>query len=247
MRKRAFDRVGSSAMLVRLCVVLVVCYAVIRRRPTKSLTSSPRSGLDGSSSDVRSPRAASASTSGTSRSAVQTTQRIWMNRRREEIALVGVQEAGERPPIVVAPSGRSPRLVRFFRFVRFSMVGASGIVVNEAALALFVGIFHVHYVVGALLATPCSTLWNFILLEIWVFKNTSHRHRRWHRWVMLMVVNNIANFATLPLLVLGTSVLGINYLISNLVTLILVVVARFALADRIWAPALDAEASGTEI
>jgi putative flippase GtrA len=246
MRERIVDRAGSSAVFVRLCIVLVVCYAMIRRRPAKSLTSSPRSGLDGFSSDERS-RAASAPTSGSSRSAEQMTQRIWMSRRREEIALVGVQDAVEGPPIVAARTGRSPRVDRFLRFVRFSLVGASGIVVNEAALALFVGIFHVHYVVGALLATPCSTLWNFILLEIWAFKNTSHRHRRWHRWVMLMVVNNIANFATLPLLVLGTSVLGINYLISNLVTLILVVVARFALADRIWAPALDAEASGTEI
>jgi putative flippase GtrA len=101
-------------------------------------------------------------------------------------------------------------------------------------------------VVGALLATPCSTLWNFILLEIWVFKNTSHRHRRWHRWLMLMVVNNIANFATLPLLVLCTSVFGINYLISNLFTLILVVLARFALADRIWAPAREPELASFE-
>jgi putative flippase GtrA len=105
----------------------------------------------------------------------------------------------------------------------------------------------VNYIVGAVLATPCSTLWNFILLEVWVFKNTSHRHRRWHRWIMLMVVNNIANFATLPLLVLCTSVLGINYLISNLLTLILVVLARFALADRIWAPARDIEMPPTEV
>ncbi len=170
-----------------------------------------------------------------------------MSRRREEIALVGVQEEGEPLPIVAAPTDRSPRVVRFLRFVRFSMVGASGIVVNEAALAVFVAIFHVNYIVGALLATPCSTLWNFILLEVWVFKNTSHRHRRWHRWIMLMVVNNIANFATLPLLVLCTSVLGINYLISNLLTLILVVLARFALADRIWAPALDIEMPPTEV
>jgi dolichol-phosphate mannosyltransferase len=169
-----------------------------------------------------------------------------MGRRREQVALVGVQEEVEPLPNVAARPERSPRLVRFLRFVRFSLVGASGIVVNEAALALFVGVFHVNYVVGALLATPCSTLWNFILLEIWVFKNTSHRHRRWHRWLMLMVVNNIANFATLPLLVLCTSVLGINYLISNLFTLVLVVLARFALADRIWAPARDPELAAFE-
>ncbi|MDQ1379694.1 MAG: dolichol-phosphate mannosyltransferase [Actinomycetota bacterium] len=169
-----------------------------------------------------------------------------MGRRREQVALVGIQDEVDPAPLAAAPVDRSSRRVRFFRFVRFSIVGASGIIVNEAALALFVGAFHVNYVVGALLATPCSTLWNFILLEIWVFKNTSHRHRRWHRWLMLMVVNNIANFATLPLLVVCTSVLGINYLISNLFTLILVVLARFALADRIWAPARDVQPPSLE-
>jgi putative flippase GtrA len=149
-------------------------------------------------------------------------------------------------PAVVGRPGRSRRFVRFVRFVRFSIVGASGILVNEAALAVFVSVFHVNYVVGALLATPCSTLWNFALLEVWAFKSSSHKNRRWQRWLMLMLVNNVANFATLPLLVLCTSVLGINYLISNFFTLVLVIVARFALADWIWAPARETEVPSFE-
>lgn len=165
-------------------------------------------------------------------------------RRREQAALRALRNEvwGETyVPPASEPLGRSRRLARFIRFVRFSIVGASGILVNEAALAVFVGVFHVNYIVGALLATPCSTLWNFVLLEVWAFRSESHKNRGWHRWLMLMVVNNVANFATLPLLVFCTSVLGINYLISNFFTLVVVVLARFALADWIWAPARESE------
>ena len=125
---------------------------------------------------------------------------------------------------------------RILRFLRFAAVGASGIVVNEVALAVMVSGFGLHYVVGALLATQCSALWNFALFETWAFKTRSYRNRRWQRWAMLMLVNNVANVATIPILVLCTSVLGIHYLISNILTLGIVIAARFALADWIWAP-----------
>ena len=165
-------------------------------------------------------------------------------RKREQAALRSLRYEvwGESyvPPLEVS-ADRSRRFARFVRFVRFSIVGASGILVNEAALLVFVGVFHVNYIVGALLATPCSTLWNFVLLEVWAFRSESHKNRGWHRWLMLMVVNNVANFATLPLLVFCTSVLGINYLISNFFTLVVVVLARFALADWIWAPARESD------
>jgi len=126
---------------------------------------------------------------------------------------------------------------RIRRFTRFAVVGASGIVVNEVAMAIMVSGFGIDYVVGAVLATQCSTLWNCALVDFWAFKGSSHRNRRWQRWLMLIMLNNAANLATIPLLIFLTSVLGINYLISNLVTILLVVGVRFALADRIWAPA----------
>lgn len=126
------------------------------------------------------------------------------------------------------PRGRSAGLARF------GVVGASGIVVNEAAIALLVSGLGLHYVVGYLLATQCSTLWNFAFIETWAFRTASPKNRRWHRFVMLMVVNNIANVLTAPLYVAFTSGLGINYLVSNILTLAVVFVGRFAVAERIW-------------
>jgi hypothetical protein len=51
----------------------------------------------------------------------------------------------------------------------------------------------------------------------------------------LLVVNNAANLLTAPLFFLLT-VVGINYLVANLLTLGLVFLLRFLFAERIWAP-----------
>jgi putative flippase GtrA len=143
-------------------------------------------------------------------------------------------------------AGDKRGFVRFMRFIRFAIVGASGIIVNELALAIFVSGFKLNYVVGSLLATPCSTLWNFALLERWAFRSNSHKNHAWQRWAMLMLINNAANIATIPLLVFCTSVLGINYLISNFFTLVVVILARFAFADWIWSPPRDVQVPSLE-
>jgi putative flippase GtrA len=138
-----------------------------------------------------------------------------------------------------ANGAKGARLTRTTRarsagFVRFGIVGASGIVVNELAIAALVSGLGLHYLVGYLLATQCSTLWNFAFVETWAFRTASPTNRRWHRFVMLMVVNNVANVLTAPLYVAFTSLLGINYLVSNILTLGIVFIGRFAIAERIW-------------
>jgi dolichol-phosphate mannosyltransferase len=124
---------------------------------------------------------------------------------------------------------------RVHRLGRFGLVGLTGIAVNEAALAVLVGGLQLHYVVGYLLATQFSTLWNFGWIETWAFKSVSPTNRRTVRLGSLFLVNNVANLLTAPLFWLLT-VAGINYLVANLLTLGLVFVLRFLFAERIWAP-----------
>lgn len=124
---------------------------------------------------------------------------------------------------------------RVHRLGRFGLVGLTGIAVNEAALAALVGGLHLNYVVGYLLATQFSTLWNFGWIETWAFKSVSPTNRRSVRLGSLLVVNNAANLLTAPLFFLLT-VVGINYLVANLLTLGLVFLMRFLFAERIWAP-----------
>jgi dolichol-phosphate mannosyltransferase len=119
---------------------------------------------------------------------------------------------------------------------RFGLVGASGLAVNTLALALLAGAAGVHYLLAAALATQASTAWNYALTEGWVFRGRAGRHRPLHRAAIFFAINNAALAARVPVLYVLTTGLGINYLASNLMTLVLLFAVRFALADRwLWA------------
>jgi putative flippase GtrA len=122
-------------------------------------------------------------------------------------------------------------------FSRFTAVGAAGLVVNQGLLWLLVSDAHVQYLVGAALATVGSTTFNFAGIESWVFRGRSRPGVRGlaGRFVAYGAVNGGALLFRLPLLYVLTSGLHIHYLLGNLITLVALALARFALSDRlIW-------------
>ena len=129
---------------------------------------------------------------------------------------------------------------------RFGLVGATGLVVNTVVLAALADLVGLYYVAAAVFATQASTLWNFTFTELWVFSDREHRGRGLRRMAMFFVVNNLALALRVPVLIALTAGLGIHYVLSNLLSLALIFVARFTLADLwIWAKSdsLAAEAA----
>ena len=121
------------------------------------------------------------------------------------------------------------------RMFRFVTVGASGLAVNTLALAAFTELAGFYYLWSAVLATQVSTAWNFALTEAWVFRDREHGRHAAFRLVSFWFMNNLALWVRGPALVLLTSVLGMHYVISNLVTLGALTVARYLFADTwIW-------------
>jgi len=118
----------------------------------------------------------------------------------------------------------------------FFAVGLSGLVVNSAALALFVSVFHVHYVPGLVVATACSTTWNFWLVERWVFTDSPSGVRStMRRFAQFAAVNVVALLGRGPIVVVLTETFNIHYLLSNAASLGALFVARYLLADKmIW-------------
>lgn len=113
-------------------------------------------------------------------------------------------------------------------------MGATGVVVNQLLFWLWVGVAHRYYVLGAVVATQGSTLWNFGLTERWVFPGNGVR-RLGARLSWFLAVNNSTLLLRVPLLALLLSVLGVNYLLSNLLTLAALFLLRFLISDRfIW-------------
>jgi glycosyltransferase involved in cell wall biosynthesis len=124
------------------------------------------------------------------------------------------------------------------RFGKFGLVGITGIAVNSLALVVFRGGLGLSVIVAALLATQCSSVWNFLLVERFVFRGTAPARSFTGRAVAFLAMNNLAFLLRGPLLLALVSAFGLHYLVANLISLCTLTVARFALADRwIWGTA----------
>jgi dolichol-phosphate mannosyltransferase len=121
------------------------------------------------------------------------------------------------------------------RLAEFALVGATGILVNSLVLYLATTRLNIYYLYSVVIATVASTLWNFMFTELWVYRAASQSGGRIRRFALFSSMNIGALALRGPLIYLMTSTLGLYYLISNLITLILMVGIRFLLADFvIW-------------
>jgi glycosyltransferase involved in cell wall biosynthesis len=132
------------------------------------------------------------------------------------------------------------------RAVRFAVVGASGLIVNQLLLVSFTDMAGMFYLLSAALATQGSSLWNFSFTEAWVFDDRSRKEGRLGRLGQFMLMNNGTLILRGPFLVILTSGFGIHYFLSNLLTLLVLALARYLTSDVwIWSrmPTRDLPAS----
>jgi dolichol-phosphate mannosyltransferase len=121
------------------------------------------------------------------------------------------------------------------RLAGFALVGATGIVVNSLVLYIATSLLNIYYLYSVIIATVASTLWNFTFTELWVYRSNNQSNGRIRRFALFSSMNIGALALRGPLIYLMTSALGIYYLVSNLITLILMIGVRFLLADFvIW-------------
>jgi dolichol-phosphate mannosyltransferase len=116
---------------------------------------------------------------------------------------------------------------------KFITVGASGLVVNSILMYLFASEFHWHYLIAATFATQGSTLWNFSWTETWVFRDRAKRGQLIYRLIGFFVLNNAMLFLRGPMLVILVAKLHTHYLWANILSLIVIMMLRYFIADRI--------------
>ena len=120
-------------------------------------------------------------------------------------------------------------------FVKFLLVGFSGLFVNTLALYAFTEMAAIHYVISAAIATQVSTLWNFGLTEKWVFGKRETERPFVQRLVSFLLINNLLLILRGPIITLMVGRMGIHYLIANLTSLFVMTLLRYLLADKwIW-------------
>src|SRR5215208_4208922 len=127
------------------------------------------------------------------------------------------------------------RLAGQQNFLRFLVVGVTGLVVNSLALWAFTELAAIHYVISAAIATQVSTLWNFFLTERWVFGKRQTERSFYMRLGSFLVMNNLMLLLRGPIITLLVDQAGIHYLVANLASLFAMTILRYVLADKwIW-------------
>jgi putative flippase GtrA len=121
------------------------------------------------------------------------------------------------------------------RLAGFSAVGALGVAVNTGVLALLTQDVHTWYLIASILGTEIAILSNFALTEWLVFRGAQTEKALLFRFASYVVLSNTALLISAPLLLLLVSALGMDVLVANVLSLVLLCLGRFAIADSyIW-------------
>ncbi len=116
-------------------------------------------------------------------------------------------------------------------FIKFDLVGLSGIVVNEGVLVLLVnGGMYLLY--ASAIAIEVSIISNFVLNDFWTFRDRRHGHIavRMLKFNGLMLIGLVVN---LGILFVGTAYLDLPYTIANLVGIGAAFLLRYWLSIRL--------------
>jgi len=116
------------------------------------------------------------------------------------------------------------------RFIKFNIVGLSGVVVNEGLLVLLAS-SGVYYLYASAVAIEVSIITNFIFNDFWTFRDRRHGHAaaRFLKFNALMLVGLVVN---LVILYLGTDFVHVNYALSNLAGIAVAFLVRYWLSVR---------------
>jgi dolichol-phosphate mannosyltransferase len=151
-------------------------------------------------------------------------------------------QAGDRPAMprsVKARAGHEARRVRhglrrphnWFQLVRFSLVGASGYIINLAVYSALVEGAELHYLPAAVLAFCVAVTNNFLLNRHWTFKATSGRAS--FQAPRFLVVSLIALGFNLLVLELLVGVIGVHKIAGQAAAVLAATPLNFV-GNKLW-------------
>ncbi|MER7008652.1 GtrA family protein [Dactylosporangium sp. NPDC000555] len=123
-----------------------------------------------------------------------------------------------------------------FRLSRFSLVGVSGVVVNNAALLVLHGLLGLALLPATVAAVEIALISNYVLHELWTFRRRSLSLQRFAYF-------SLAGLAAMPVNVIVVQLLvglGLHYLPANLVGIAAGFGVNFAVSSKwIWSERTD--------
>jgi putative flippase GtrA len=138
------------------------------------------------------------------------------------------------------PSKPSAARQHLLRWLKFNAVGGIGIVVQLAALAVFRSSFKLNYLLATVLAVEIAVIHNFLWHErfTWADRPSARPLESLIRLAKFNASNGAVSIAgNLGLMWLLVGQAKLNYILSNLVAIVVCSLLNFLLSDRfVFAP-----------
>lgn len=119
---------------------------------------------------------------------------------------------------------------RYGKFIRFCIVGGSGVIVNIGLLYLLTEFGGLYYLLSSAIAIETSIITNFILNNYWTWKRKSKGF--FFRLAKFNLVSLMALVINMAILFALTEVVGIWYLVSNLIGIVVATIINFIVNDK---------------
>ncbi|PJA96792.1 MAG: hypothetical protein CO129_04640 [Ignavibacteriales bacterium CG_4_9_14_3_um_filter_34_10] len=120
------------------------------------------------------------------------------------------------------------------RFIKFGIVGGSGIVVNSAVLWLCHDVLGLIIPIASIFSVGLSILTNFLLNDFWTWKNSDEKtHNFLQRMMRYYISASFGAAINYVVLIVLTEFFGIFYLISNLIGILGGTISNF-LFSELW-------------
>jgi len=120
----------------------------------------------------------------------------------------------------------------WLRFIKFNIVGFTGIFVNQGILMILTSL-GLYYLYAGIIAIEVSIISNFLLNDLWTFRDRRSGHilKRLVKFNILMLVGLVINLLILYAL---TELASLHYTISNLFGIGIASIARYLMSIK-WA------------
>jgi len=102
---------------------------------------------------------------------------------------------------------------------KFMIVGAIGTVVNLLTLYILTDIFHVYYIVSAIIAFILSVLNNYFINKVWTFKENLQEEAV-KKGMQYLIVSIFSLFVNLGILYILVEIIFFWYILAELIAII---------------------------
>ncbi len=123
------------------------------------------------------------------------------------------------------------KLPLFVRFVKFSVVGGSGIIVNLSSLYLLVEFARLPKGLAGAIAIELSIINNFYWNNLWTWRDR-RREPWWVRMFKFHLARGISALANLVILLILFYHFGLQYLLADVLGIIVAIIINFFFSEK---------------